>query len=496
MIVNIAQAPTTLDPAAGCLAFEVGFIGNFYARLTQYGSKPGPQGTTQIDPSHMKPWLARSWKISGNGLTYTFVLNSGLKFPSGKPVTSSDVKYSIDRATKMQLCGYSFVNDNRFSPLLIKSIATPNAQTVVFHLTSPDQNFLQDLTMPAAGVVDPSVVEANGGVKTGKVNTYMSSHVAGYGPYLLQSYIPNKQAVLTANPTFFQPPPMKKIVVSFISDDGTLLLDARSGNTDVTLGLSKQSAHSLLSNSCCRLVVNNSPLAQQIVFNNKTAPFTNTAFRAALTYAVPYQQILSKIVYGFGKLFYGEWVPYFPWFNASVGKPRPYDMKKAAALLAKSGVKLPVSVQLLIPEGDPVAEQVATILQGIWSSLKVNVTVTKDSTTTYLNLLNAHKFQAATYYDGPGVIAPDYYWGYDAECNIPFSYTQFCSKTADSLIHKLWTTKANAARQRLTDGANRIWIAGSPAIKLYADEYITVLGKSMKRYQFAHLAPDFRKWSK
>src|ERR687885_198973 len=56
MVVNIAQAPSTLDPAQGCLSFEVGFIGNFYARLTQYGSKPGPSGTTQVDPGHMKPW--------------------------------------------------------------------------------------------------------------------------------------------------------------------------------------------------------------------------------------------------------------------------------------------------------------------------------------------------------------------------------------------------------------------------------------------------------
>lgn len=350
--------------------------------------------------------------------------------------------------------------------------------------------------MPAAGVVEPSVVQAHGGVKAGKINPYLSSHVAGYGPYLLQSYVPNTSAVLVANPTFFQPPPTKKIIVNFISDDSTLLLDARSGKTDVTLGLSKQSAHSLVGNTCCRLIVNNSPLAEQIVFNNKIAPFNSTTFREALTYAVPYQQILSKLLYGYGKLFYGEWNPYFPWYNAKIGAPRTFDMAKATALLAKSGVSLPVSITLLIPEGDSAAEEIATTLQSIWSQLKVNVTITKDSTTQYLNILNAHSFQLATYYDGPGVIAPDYYWGYDAECNIPYSYTQFCSKRADALVRKLWTTTAPAARQTLENEIDEIWIAGSPAIKLYDDQFVTVLGPQMKTYQFEHLAPDFRKWSK
>jgi peptide/nickel transport system substrate-binding protein len=495
MVVNIAQAPSTLDPAQGCLAFEVGFIGNFYARLTQYGSKPGPNGTTQVDPAHMKPWLAQSWTITNGGRTYTFKLRPGLRFPSGRAVTASDVKYSIERSIKMLLCGYSFVLDNRFTPALIKSIATPNPDTVVFHLSGPDQNFLQDLTMPAAGVVDRTVVQAHGGVKAGKVNAYMSSHVAGYGPYLLQSYIPNKQAVLTANPTFFQPAPVKRIVVNFISDDSTLLLQARSGKTDVTLGLSKQAVHSLKGNACCRLIVDNSPLAQQVVFNNTKAPFTSKLFREALTYAVPYQDILSRIVYGYGKLYYGEWVPYFPWFNAKIGKPRTFDLKKAGALLAQSKVSLPVSFPLLIPEGDTVAEQIATTLQAVWKQLKVNITINKESSADYLNTLNAHKFQAATYYDGPGVIAPDYYWGYDAECGIVYSYTLFCSHKADHYIRELWTTTNPAKRQALTDAANRIWIAGSPAIKVYADEYVSVLGPKVTRFQFQHLSPDFRTWA-
>lgn len=495
LVINVAQAPATVDPGVGCLANDGGFISNFYVRLTQYGLKPGPGGTRQVDPSKIVPWLAKSWKISADKLTYTFKIRTGLKFPSGKPVDAAAVKYSLDRSIKMALCGSAFVLDNRFEPPVIKSISAPDASTVVLKLSGPNPNTLQDMAMPAAGIVDPSVVEANGGVKAGKINEYMASHAAGYGPFLLESYQANKQAVLVANPDFFDPPASQKIVVNFVSADPTLLLQARSGQADVTLGLTKQSINSLEGNDCCKIIANDSPFAQQVVFNNTKAPFTNKSLREALTYAVPYEDVLSKIVYGYGKLFYGEWVPYMPWFDAKIGKPRTYDLTKAKALIAKSGLKTPITFGLMVPEGDNVAEQIATTLQGLWRGIGVDVTIDKVSVTDYINALNAHKFQASMYLDGPGVIAPDYYWGYDALCKMVFSYTLFCSPKADAAIKKLPTTTDPKARKALTDTANKLWIAGSPAIKLYADKYVAVVSPKVKGYTYSHL-PEFRNWFK
>ena len=92
---------------------------------------------------------------------------------------------------------------------------------MVITLNKPDPNALQNWGQPSAGIVDPSVVNAHGGYKKNAVNTWMTSHVAGYGPYLLQSYVPNKDAVLVANPGFIQQPATKKIIANFITDDST-----------------------------------------------------------------------------------------------------------------------------------------------------------------------------------------------------------------------------------------------------------------------------------
>ena len=196
----------------------------------------------------------------------------------------------------------------------------------------------------------------------------------------------------------------------------------------MTLGLSKQAVHSLAGNACCRILANDTPFAQQLVFNDKSAPFTNVKLREALTYAVPYDQILQKIVYGYGTPFYGEWVPYMPWFDKTIGKPRPYDVNKAKALIKPPASRPRSTSRILLTEGDNVAEQIATTLQSLWKGIGVNVTLNKQTSANYIDTLNAHKFQAAMYLDGPGVVAPDYYWGYDAACGVVFSYTQFCNR--------------------------------------------------------------------
>src|SRR4029077_15497792 len=134
---------------------------------------------------------------------------------------------------------------------------------------------------------------------------------------------------------------MKKIIVNFISDDATLLLDARSGAADITLGLSDQAAHSLVGNSCCPVAAFNSRQAETLNFpeNKKNPEFLSEKFRQALAYSVPYQAILQRIAFGYGKIYYGEWMPAFAWYDPKVGAPLPYDIAKAKALVAASGVK-------------------------------------------------------------------------------------------------------------------------------------------------------------
>lgn len=495
--VNMAVAPGTLDPASGCGSNDLALIGNLYTRLTQYGSKPGPDGTQQFDPGNIEPYAAKSWKVTNGGRTYTFRMRPGAKFPSGKPVDSHAVKYSFERALTMNGCGGYFLEDGLLAPPLIKSIETPNAQTVVFKLSQADPNALQAWAQPAAAIVDKSVVDQHGGVKKNGVNQWMSSHAAGAGPFLLQSYEPNKSAVLAANPGYAagDPPASKKLTIDFVNSDPTLLLQAKSGNADVTLGLSKQSAKSLAGNGNVRLIVNETPLSEQIGMPNTKPPFDNATFRRGLALALPYQQILDKAAFGYGTLFSGPLQPVFPEYNAKLEQPYRYDPAKAKQLVQQSGVKTPVTVQMAIQEGNTADEQIATIAQGEWRKLGVNVKLLKLPASQYISGLQAHKYQSYVRLDGPGVIDPGYYLGYDMKCHLPVNLSEICIPKADKLLDEARRTTDETRRRALYDQITRLWQAEVPKIQVYADKNVTVLGKGVKSYLYSH-ETDFRTWAK
>jgi peptide/nickel transport system substrate-binding protein len=497
LVVNIAQAPATIDPAWGCGLYDIGFAQNFYVRLTQYGSKSGPEGTTQFDPSKIEPYFAKSIDISDDGLVYTFKLPANVKFPSGKPVDAEAVKYSLERSIKMAGCGGYFIYDGIYEPPLIKKIEAKDPTTVVITLNQPNANFLQDLAQPSASIVDASVVAANGGIKAGKVNEYMSSHAAGSGPFLLESYEPNKRAVLRANPDFFgDPPKSKEILVNFINSDPTLLLQARSGQADVTLGMTKQSANSIRNDPCCKVVAAEDPTFWEIIGTPwKKKPWDNAKVREAVTYAVPYDEIIDKVAYGWASAFYGPYAPGMKEFNEEIAKPREFDIDKAKQLMDESGVATPIDVTINIPEGNTIEEQIATIVQGTWRDIGINLKIRKLSSTDYTNSMEQHEAQAFTRIDGPGVIEAGYLLGYDMKCGISFNLTDICIKEADKLLDQARKETDEGKRQELFDEIARLWVENSPRVQVYADEYVSVLSKDVKSYHYQH-EMDFRTWGK
>jgi peptide/nickel transport system substrate-binding protein len=497
LVVNISVAPSTLDPASTCGLYDR-VQDNTYVRLTQYGRAPAPDGTTQFDPSHIVPYFAKSWTISKNGLVYTFTLRAGAKFPSGQPVDAAAFKWSLERTIAMNGCGTYFVYDGLYTPPLIKAIVARNPTTLVITLSQADANFLQDMAQSSAAVVDRSLIEAHGGVQKNKINTWMSSHTAGSGPFMMTEYEPNKRMVLEASPTYYgKQPASKKIIVNFINSDPTLLLQARSGAADVTLGLSKQSAVSLQKSKDVNVPAYEISMSEQIGLPNDKPPLNNVKLREALTYAVPYDQILSKVAFGYGKLFYGAYFPKMSEFNAALEKPRKFDLAKAQALVKASGVQTPISLQMVVQEGNTIDEQIATIVQGVWRQLGVDVDVQKLSPSDYINSLEQHKAQSYVRLDGPGVVEAGYFLGYDMKCKIGFNLTAMCIPKADKLAEQARKTIDKAKRQKLWDQINKLWIADSPKIHVYEEKYVVGLNKRVKGFFFMHyVAADMSTWSK
>lgn len=478
--LNVAfnVAPTTIDPASGCTLDDARLTMALYVQLLQPGQTTDENGVPSFDPTKAEPYFAKSYDVSADGLTYTFHLQDGWTFPSGKPMDAEAVKYSLDRTTAIGGCGSAIINDLYLSPTLIKQVTATDATTVTVELSTPDPDFPLALATPAGSIVDPSVVEANGGTTAGKPNEWMASHEAGSGPFRLKSFEPGTKAVLERDPDFKgEAPASETINVNWVKTDSAMLLQAQNGELDVAQGLSKSSAKSLEGSADTQVIASTATANMQMLMPNDKAPWDNATLREAVTYAIPYQDILDNVLKGYGQLYYGPVPPSMPGYDASVAGARTYDLAKAKQLMSQAGVTGPVEVTLDTISGDTNQAAIATILQGSLKEIGITVNVNPLSESAWGEAVYGRTAQAALRLDGPAVFNAGYYLSYDERCGIEYNTGVICVPGNAALLDTVRSSSDQAARTAALDQLQANWVAASPKAILYLDKTAVAVKK-------------------
>jgi peptide/nickel transport system substrate-binding protein len=493
LVINAAVAPATLDPPSDQCGFEDEWDVNLYRQLIRVGRKPGPYANTSVqDPAKFESDVAKSWSESSNGLVYTFHLDPSAKFNDGTPITSQAVKFTYDRAIKLKSCGESFWAAEGDPSNL--SLSTPNATTLVVRLKKPNQLLLGAWAFPGpTSIQEPKVVQEHPDAAGQAVNPYWADHIAGGGgPFVLDSYSAGTQLVMSKNPAYTGPTPahVQKVIANFGLSESTLLLQARSGAADVTFGLNPGDLSSLESDSSLRVLKFPVQEFYDIGLTNTVAPFTNAKVREALAYAVPYAQILKNVLYGYGSSYYGPLVPTLPFFNPKLSAPLPYDLAKAKALLASSGVKLPLKVTLVLQQGAQVPAQIGTAVQATWKQIGVDVTLDTLGSSAYNDTVEGQKAQAFIRVDGPGVSDEGWLLGYDMECKALGNNSAICIPQADKLLAQAETTTDKAKQQQLYDQITTLWRSHYPKIIVAGIDNGIVLSQSITHFDAPVIAPE------
>ena len=414
MTVNYNVPAATLDPANLCNTAD-GVVRNFYSSLVMFGTESGAGGTLQTDQETIEPDLAESWDVSEGGTVYTFKIRPGVTFASGESADAHAVEYSWNRAQKMGLCSAFGIETADVGN--VKSFGARDKSTFVVELVKPNPSLIKSWGTAGLAIVDPSVVEEHGGITPGEPNEYLASHTAGTGPYRVTEYEPNQRLVMEANPDYYGEPPLtEEITLNFVTSDSTLLLQARNGAADVTLGLSKVGVDSLQDDPNVLVETYRSTNTEQVILNWDVPPLDNRDVRAALATAVPYDDIVTTAARGLAEPFTGPILPTMPGFVDELGGAHPYSIEDAEALIAESGVRTPIHFTLDIPQGVSVQEQLATVLQDAWQQIGVEVDIRKLDQAAYTDALFGNKADASIRHDGPFVNDPDYYLGYDMQC--------------------------------------------------------------------------------
>jgi peptide/nickel transport system substrate-binding protein len=306
--------------------------------------------TTEIEPG-----LAKSWDISEDGKVWTFHLRKGVQWHDGHPFTADDVIFSLDVIFDESIrCNTRDVLKVDGQPLQYKKI---DDYTVQFILPKPFAPMIWAMLFP---IVPKHALED--AYKAGKFNETWGvntppSQIIGTGPYMMVQYVPGQHIVFRRNPNYWKVdaknrvlPYISTFIYRIVENQDAQALLFQKGESDFYTVRGTDVDQFMANAAKGDYTVHNAgpnfgTLFITINQNRRHVPepklswFTNTKFRQAIAHAVDKASI-ARAAFG------GHAVEQWAYESIAKGinsnpnvQKYPYDLKKAAELLAEAGFK-------------------------------------------------------------------------------------------------------------------------------------------------------------
>jgi peptide/nickel transport system substrate-binding protein len=310
-VVNflIESMPINLDPRIGSDAQSERIDSLIFDSLVELDERRIPHGD-----------LAEKWEMP-DPVTYVFHLRSGVKFQDGRTLTSADVKYTFD-----SIMNGSVTTSKRGSLRLIKSIETPDAATVIVHLSEPNSGFLTDICRPALGVVPTGAASGT------------AEHPIGTGPFRFVSAQQDDNVVLERNPTYFRTEPrIDGIRFRVVPEAVVRALELRKGTADLEMSsLAPDMIPVLRAQSSLDVTEQPGTNYAYISFNFDDPVIARREVRQALAHATNREEIIRYLYRGQARLANGP-LPPNSWAYEPEITAYGYDPQQAEQLLDSAG---------------------------------------------------------------------------------------------------------------------------------------------------------------
>ena len=466
LLVVLATAVATTLALAGCAGGSSSSsgadasiaIGSLYEPVNLDNTAGGGQGVTEAlngnvyeglfkltDDGKVEPLLATKYTMSDDGLTYTFTLRDGVKFHSGKALTSADVKSSIDRVTAADS------QSARKSQLaVISGIATPDDKTVVISLTSRSISLPYNLSY--IWIYGPGT------------KNYKTAE-DGTGPYTLGTWKRGSSLSLERSADYWGDKAKNKEVVFDYFTDATALSNALVTNqVDVVTSIQSPDALTQFDGNKDYTISNGKSTTKELLaFNDKVAPFDKVEVRKAVYSAIDTKKLLSSIWGKYGTLIGSMVPPSDPWYE-DLTKVNPYDVTLAKKELAEAGLPNGFTFTLDTPTYDP-HPAVAEFLKS--ELAKVGITVNINSISAdewYTKVFKNHDFAATLqeHVNDRDVVwygNPDFYWGYDNP-----QVTKWVDEAEQATTTADQTAKLKLVNEQIAKDAASAWLYLYPQI--------------------------------
>jgi peptide/nickel transport system substrate-binding protein len=319
--------------------------------------------TVTPDGKDIRPWLATSFDISKDKLSYTFHLRHGVLFHTGKEMTAEDVKFSID-AARTTKGGWEFIDS------AIKSVTVKDKYTVVVKTKFKWSPLVADLALFSNAIVPKGY--------GGKTKKQFYTAPVGTGPFKWDHWTHGKEVKLTRFDKYWQKgkPYLDSVTWTNVPDDNTRLLQLKGGQAQIDEFPGWSQVKPLKSTAGITMTLFPSTRTDYVEFNEHFKPFQDVHVRRAISYAIDRKALVKAILFGNGtpaNSFMPPQVPYYDPKSPGI----QLDMAKAKAEMAKSTVPKGFTATFEAIGGQLDSETIAQVVQSAVKPLGIKVNIIK-----------------------------------------------------------------------------------------------------------------------
>jgi peptide/nickel transport system substrate-binding protein len=444
---------------------------------------------TNAETLEPEPNLATSWEFAPADLTYTFILQSGVTFHDGQPLTADDVKFTLDLLLNEATASpYFSIFDER-----IASVEARDPTTVVVTLKRPIATFLNDLSAYSIGIL-PKHLLADVKPEELKASEFAQSKPVGTGPFKLTEHRPGEAVILEANASYHRgAPSLAGYVLKIVKDSTVAYQQLKTGEVDVAPIGADFYEDAQAQDTFTPVVIDTFAL-NILGFNpdpaTGAAALQDLKVRQAIAHAIDRQLIVDRIYAGLGTVAVGTEPP-----ATGVNAPDQititydYDPAKAEALLDEAG---------WVKGGDDIREKdgqrltltglgysvrktdegALLAIQEFLAAVGIELTPQLEADAFWDKLLS-HDFEVALVnFTFPADPDQSLAWASDSA----FNAWGYKSQTVDDLLKRGLETQDAEARKAIYVEMQNVLLADLPAFVLHFDQRVTGVNNRVQQY--------------
>lgn len=493
--VLVEGLPNILDAnATGTNSFTHSTTWNVYDRLIAFDRIPAEDGTFQYDFANYRGELLESFEVSEDNSSLTLTLKPGLTFHDGSPITSADVKWSLDRHTQMPAVSGFYALGNMTSP---DQFVIVDDLTVRMDLGTVNRKTLPLLAFVWSAVYNSKLAIEHSTAEDPWATEWLKSNTAAGGAFRITNFVPGEQLVLERFEQWqgTTTPGYDRVIMQLSPEASNRVTAIIRGSADIVTNVTPKDGVALEADAALNpLMMPSLDQFHLLAMNSDIAPFNDLRVRQAVAHALPYEDLFQAVVFGRGKQLSGR---------AEIADDEPHwppssryttDLDRAKALMVEAGHADGFSTTMTFNIADAIyGEPLSILVQEALAKIGITVEINRVPASQYGQMMDDK--QVPLFFERSSSLLrfPDYAYHIFFSQEWRWNFGSLRSEEMDQLIAdaavEIDPAKYDVMARRMAEiAAEQV-----PVIMLWQPPIGMVTRQEVEGYTYAmHQGPDFR----